>query len=82
MKNSLDLNVRVEVNRVTSTRRNQKERANSSAPLSRTDFNGYGVSGGGDSSCSSSYYFFCFCFCISSSSSSSSSSSRIVGRAK
>ena len=41
VKKSLDLNVRVEVNRVTSTRRNKKETANASAPLSRTDFNGY-----------------------------------------
>ena len=43
MKNSLDLKVRVEVNRVTSARSNQKEGANASAPLSRTDFNGYRV---------------------------------------
>jgi len=55
VKNSLDLNVRVEVNRVASSRRNQKERANASTPLSRTDFNGYRDSGGGDSSCSCNY---------------------------
>jgi hypothetical protein len=58
VKNSLDLNVRVELNRVTSTTRNQKERAYASAPLSLTDFNGYRDSGGGYSTCSCYYYYY------------------------
>jgi hypothetical protein len=57
VKNNLDLNVGVEVNRVTSTRRNQKERANASAPMSRKDFNGNRDSSGRDSFCFGYYYY-------------------------
>ena len=41
VKNNLDLTVGMEVNRVTSTKSNQKETANASVLLSRPDFNGY-----------------------------------------
>ena len=64
VKNSLDLNVRVEVNRVTSTRRNQKERENASAQLSRTDFNGYRELVGGDSPCSCNYYYYYYYYLL------------------